>query len=98
MNKILCDNCVSRDVCKYVDEFKQIDIETTHPYVELRCKMYVSHYKYGSRESKRDNAKVVSEWRQSNPNGRKIQCARDTGLSRPTVDNYWDGVRNENNN
>ena len=53
---------------------------------------------YCIKKSKRDNAKVVSEWKQSNPNGRKIQCARDTGLSRPTVDKYWKGViRNDSN-
>lgn len=39
------------------------------------------------RKSKRD---VVKKWRAENPNGKKIQCERETGLSRPTVLKWWD--------
>lgn len=36
-------------------------------------------------------AKVVQEWRLVNPsNENKSQCARETGLSRPTVHKWWD--------
>lgn len=38
------------------------------------------------RPSKRD---TVIEWRMQNPTGRKCDCRRDTGLSRPTIDKYW---------
>ena len=31
----------------------------------------------------------VIEWRQQHPNGRKIDCERETGLSRPTVLKWW---------
>ena len=34
-------------------------------------------------------AKVI-EWRQQHPNGRKIDCERETGLSRPTVLKWWE--------
>lgn len=34
--------------------------------------------------------KEVIEWRQQNPNGRKIDCIRETGLSKSTVYKYWD--------
>lgn len=35
---------------------------------------------------------VVYEWRQLNPNGRKIDCERDLGLSRHTVLKWWNWV------
>lgn len=31
----------------------------------------------------------VRAWRAANPNGRKIDCHRDTGLSRVTIDKWW---------
>lgn len=31
----------------------------------------------------------VREWRRSHPEGRKVDCIRETGLSRPTVSKYW---------
>ena len=33
---------------------------------------------------------IVAEWRKKNPLGRKIDCQRETGLSRPTVLKWWD--------
>lgn len=32
---------------------------------------------------------IVQFWRTNNPNGRKIDCERETGLSRPTVLKWW---------
>lgn len=32
---------------------------------------------------------IVQEWREHNPNGKKIDCERETGLSRPTVLKWW---------
>lgn len=32
---------------------------------------------------------MVQEWRKNNPNGRKVDCIRDTGLSKPTVYKWW---------
>lgn len=34
-------------------------------------------------------AEEVQEWQKNNPNGRKIDCNRETGLSRTTIDKYW---------
>ena len=34
-------------------------------------------------------AKVI-EWRLHHPDGRKIDCERETGLSRPTVLKWWE--------
>lgn len=33
---------------------------------------------------------IVKEWRKSNPNGRKADCIKETGLSKPTVYKWWD--------
>ena len=38
---------------------------------------------------------IVKEWRKINPSGRKMQCHKDTNLSRPTIDRYWDLVLQE---
>ena len=32
----------------------------------------------------------VQKWRAAHPDGRKADCVRDTGLSRPTVYKWWD--------
>ena len=32
---------------------------------------------------------AVKEWRELHPDGRKIDCFRQTGISRPTIDKYW---------
>mgnify|MGYP003287640817 CR=1 FL=1 len=32
----------------------------------------------------------VQEWRKNNPRGKKIDCQKETGLSRPTVLKWWD--------
>lgn len=34
-------------------------------------------------------AKMVKLWKKMNPKGSKSQCAKDTGLSRPTVTKWW---------
>ena len=36
-----------------------------------------------------DKAKIVEEWRKSHPDGKKADCIRDTGLSKPTVYRWW---------
>lgn len=37
--------------------------------------------------SKKD---IVQQWRLENPDGRKADCIRDTGLTKPTVYKWWD--------
>lgn len=36
-----------------------------------------------------NKAKIIQEWRELHPDGRKIDCERDTGLSRHTVLKWW---------
>lgn len=36
--------------------------------------------------------KIVLDWRKQNPGGRKVDCIRETGLSKPTVYKYWKNI------
>ena len=40
-------------------------------------------------EGRPDKQKIVEEWQESHPEGRKADCIRDTGLSKPTVYRWW---------
>ena len=31
----------------------------------------------------------IRTWRLANPNGKKIDCHRATGITRPTIDKWW---------
>lgn len=33
---------------------------------------------------------IVKEWREKNPSGKKIDCIKETNLSKPTVYKYWE--------
>lgn len=35
----------------------------------------------------------VRVWRKEHPDGKKIECHRDTGMSRVTIDKWWDEVK-----
>lgn len=41
---------------------------------------------HSGRKPKKD---VVLEWKKNNPQGKKIECHRETGLSRVTIDKWW---------
>ena len=32
----------------------------------------------------------INVWREAHPNGKKVDCIRDTGFSKPTVYKWWD--------
>lgn len=32
---------------------------------------------------------IVEEWRKNHPDGKKADCIRETGLSKPTVYKWW---------
>lgn len=40
-------------------------------------------------EGRPDKQKIVEEWRKSHPDGKKVDCICDTGLSKPTVYKWW---------
>lgn len=37
-----------------------------------------------------DAPQIIKEWRTAHPEGRKADCIRDTGLSKPTIYKWWD--------
>lgn len=37
-----------------------------------------------------NKARIIKDWRAANPSGKKIDCHRATGLSRVTIDKWWD--------
>ena len=39
------------------------------------------------RHNKKD---IIQKWRIMNPDGKKIDCHKNTGISRPTIDKWWD--------
>lgn len=45
--------------------------------------------KKGSKNKIYPKAEIVRNWRKDNPNGKKIDCERETGLSRHTVLKWW---------
>lgn len=40
-------------------------------------------------QGRHDKAQQVADWRAAHPDGRKVDCHRDTGLSRSTIDRWW---------
>lgn len=40
-------------------------------------------------EGRPTKQEIVCEWQASHPGGRKCDCRRDTGLSKPTIDKWW---------
>ena len=42
-----------------------------------------------NKDGRPDKAKIVEEWRKNHPDGRKADCIRETGLSKPTVYKWW---------
>lgn len=43
----------------------------------------------GSKNKVNKKAQLVAEWRAAHPDGRKIDCERELGISRPTVLKWW---------
>lgn len=41
-------------------------------------------------QGRHDKSEIVLEWRKNHPNGKKVDCIRDTGLTKPTVYKWWD--------
>lgn len=55
---------------------------------DIRCRREGRDWRQGNgRKEKKD---VVFKWRVENPLGKKIDCYRETGLSRVTINKWWD--------
>lgn len=42
-----------------------------------------------NKDGRPTKARIVEEWQKSHPGGRKVDCIRETGLSKPTVIKWW---------
>ena len=51
---------------------------------------YPNHEWAGRPKGSGTAQKKVQEWKQQHPDGKKIECHRDTGMSRVTIDKWWD--------
>ena len=47
---------------------------------------------HGQIKGRPDKQLIIQKWRAEHPNGRKFDCHRDTGISRPTIDKWWDAA------
>ena len=45
--------------------------------------------KEGRPKGNGDKSKIVEEWKRQHPDGKKVDCIRETGLSKPTVYKWW---------
>lgn len=43
-----------------------------------------------SLQGRPDKQKIIAEWQKCHPEGKKIDCIRETGISKPTVLKWWD--------
>ena len=48
--------------------------------------------KNGRPKGSGEKSKIVEEWRLLHPDGKKIDCHKETGLSRVTIDKWWDKI------
>ena len=48
--------------------------------------------KWDAHNGKQSKAAIVIQWRQENPEGRKVDCVRATGLDKKTVYKHWEAA------
>lgn len=48
------------------------------------------NYEWRNKNGRPEKKMIVWEWRKQHPDGKKIECHRETGLSRITIDKWWD--------
>ena len=71
---------------------KQKDhLEIARAIQEIKDRQQNKNWREGN--GRKPKKEIVQEWRKNNPNGKKIECERETGLSRPTVLKWWDAQK-----
>ena len=50
----------------------------------------VKWYNSSPHTGRKSKSELIKEWRKNNPNGKKIDCSRDTGVHINTVYKWWD--------
>lgn len=58
---------------------------------EKKVKMKQRGKSFKNPEGRPDKRAIIEEWRKAHPDGKKADCIRDTGLTKPTVYKWWDG-------
>ena len=86
MTKTTCDDCISQNVCQYKKVYEETTVNSEHPYLLISCTEYRSKI---IKPIITDYKEAIHTWRVLNPMGTKMQCHKDTGISRPTIDVYW---------
>ena len=56
----------------------------------MRAIQNVTNPNWRDGNGRKPKKEIVTEWRKNNPNGKKIECHRETGLSRVTIDKWWE--------
>ena len=96
-NRERCGDKCSYPMCKRTTDIsyaKDPNLKFTLDYADNKDMVFIQEDEI-SNISKDLSKEIVREWRKLNPLGRKIQGHRDTKLSRPTIDKYWDLVLQE---
>ncbi len=100
-NRERCGDRCSYPMCKRTTDIsyaKDPNLKFTLNYADNKDMVFIQEDEKISNTSKKvdgPSKEIVREWRKLNPLGRKMQCHKDTKLSRPTVDRYWDLVLQE---
>ena len=86
--RVLCDSCTSQNVCRYTEDFKSNVSRIDCSCCKVTCEFYypIRNHKSGAS----NNREVIKNWRDRYPGGHKIDCHKETGISRPTIDKYWE--------
>lgn len=63
--------------------------QEAHLYLARRKKEDMKAIGEEINEGRPDKSKIVEEWRKAHPDGKKADCIRETGLSKPTVYKWW---------
>lgn len=51
--------------------------------------------KWTDNNGRKSKDQIVAKWRYNNPQGKKVECIRETGLSKPTVYKHWNSECNK---
>ena len=71
---------------------KQADhLEEARAIRDIRMKRQDRDWREGNGRPKGsgEKSKIVEEWQRQHPDGKKADCIRETGLSKPTVYKWW---------
>lgn len=65
------------------------DIHLKFARAAIEVKREVGELKIGRNGGRKPKKDIVVEWHKAHPGAKKIECARELGISRVTIDKYW---------